>query len=542
MFIKVTKSKNYHYLQLVESYREAGKNKHRVLAHLGRFDELQGNEQILRLGKRLLKIGGQSPEQIEMEELARLCYGHVVYRKIWNKFQLDKILLGASRADGILFDLSKVVFYLCVERLLNPSSKYGSWQHQGRYLDLVEQLPLQHLYRSLDVLAKRKPIIERALFERHRSLFNMKVDVVFYDVTTFHFESVRSDELREFGFSKAGKFNEVQVVMGLLIDSQGRPIGHELFAGNVFDGKTLVKALKLLKQHFEIGKLILVADKGLNSGANLQLIKASGYEYVVSCRLKNESKVIREQVFKQGDYIVTQVDKQTGEVRFKYKIIPEHKVNYKDETGKGHQLSDQIVITWSAKRAAMDKQKRERLIEKATKMLEEGTVPNSKKGAKRYILVKGKEKPMGLDEQKIKNDTAWDGYYGIQCSDENIPYDKVIENYHLLWKIEESFRVLKSTMKTRPIFHWTPRRIRGHFVLCFISFLLERNLEIILRQKKVEDCSVEKIKSALNSLQVSKVKLNGQLLFLKGKHEDLAGDILAALNIKPLKNTMPVKK
>ncbi len=540
MFIKVTRSKNYYYLQVVESYREAGKNKHRVVAHLGRYDELDGNEQILRLGKRLLKIAGRSPEQIEMEELARLCYGHVVYRKIWNKFQLDKILLRASRTDGIRFDLSKVVFYLCVERLLNPSSKYGSWQHQGRYLDLVEELPIQHLYRSLDVLAKRKAIIERALFERHRSLFNMKVDVVFYDVTTFHFESVRSDELREFGFSKAGKFNEVQVVMGLLIDREGRPIGHELFAGNVFDGKTLVKALKSLKQRFEIGKLILVADKGLNSGANLQLIKASGYEYVVSCRLKNEARVIREQVFKQDDYN-ERVDKETGEVRFKYKIIPEHEVNYKDEPGKVHQLSDQIVITWSAKRAAMDKQKRERLIEKATKMLEQGKVPTSKKGAKRYILVQGKEKPMGLDELKIKNDAAWDGYYGIQFSDENIPYDKVIENYHLLWKIEESFRVLKSTMRTRPIFHWTPHRIRGHFVLCFIAFVLERNLEIILRQKKVEDCSVEKIKSALNSLQVSKVKLNGQLLFLKAKHEDLAEAILAALNIKPIKNTMPVE-
>ncbi|RMG77438.1 MAG: IS1634 family transposase [Bacteroidetes bacterium] len=536
MFIKVTKSKNYHYLQIVESYREGGKTRHRVLFNLGRFEKLSGNQQLLSLGKRLLKLGGQPVEPLELEEETRLCYGHKVYQKLWDKFQLSKILTQVSRTNRIRFDLCAVIFYLVVERLLSPSSKYASWQNQAAYLDLPQDIPLQHIYRSLDVLAQRKELIEQELFKRHRTLFNMKVDVVFYDVTTFHFESNHADELRDFGFSKAGKFNEVQVVMGLLVDKEGRPIGYELFEGNVFDGKTLVKALKILKERFEIRKLILVADKGLNSGANLHLIKQAGYEYVVSCRLKNESKKIKETALNQQDFQVVRADKITGAVTFQYKIIAEHNIQYKDEQGIKHTLKDNIVVTWSAKRAKRDRLKRQRLIEKAQQMIEQGKIPNNKKGAKKYLLTQGKEKVQGMDEEKIKKDAAWDGFYAIQYSDPNLSYDKILEHYHLLWKIEESFRVLKSTLHTRPIFHWNPKRIKGYFVLCFIAFLLERNLELILKQKNIEGFSVEKIKAALNSLQVSKILLNGQSLYIKGKHLPLATKILQALNIKALKN------
>ena len=174
-------------------------------------------------------------------------------------------------------------------------------------------------------------------------------------------------------------------------------------------------------------------------------------------------------------------------------------------------------------------------------MIDNNKTPSSKKGAKRYIKTEGKEKIIGIDEEKIKNDTLWDGYYGIQFSDPNISHKVILENYKLLWRIEESFKILKSTMEVRPIFHWTPQCIRGHFVLCFIAFLLERNLELILNKKKVKNLSVEKIKEALNTLQVSKVKLNDQIFLLRGKHNALAADILKAMNLKPIKNLSPAK-
>src|SRR6056297_4094160 len=145
-------------------------------------------------------------------------------------------------------------------------------------------------------LADHKDAIEQAVFEKNRSLFNMQVDVVFYDVTTFHFESVRADELRNFGFSKADKFNEVQIVMGMLVDLEGRPIGYELFPGNTFDSKTLVSALDILNQKFGVRRAVIVADRGINSKMNLKAITDSGYGYVVASKIKGMSKALQEKV------------------------------------------------------------------------------------------------------------------------------------------------------------------------------------------------------------------------------------------------------
>ena len=540
MFIKKTKSKNYTYLQIVKSYRDSGKVKHKVVANLGRFDKLVGNPELIKMGNRLLELAGQQKEELSLEELGRLYYGHIVYKKLWDKFKLSEILHRVSRNNKIGFDIADVVMYLAIKQLLKPGSKYSSWRDQGNYLGLPS-VELQHIYRSLDVLAQRKGLIEKELFNQHRNLFNLEVDIVFYDVTTFHFESTDEDILRAFGFSKAGKFNEVQVVMGMMVDQHGRPIGYELFEGNLFEGKTMLKAIEILKERYKIKKVIIVADKGLNSGMNLSIIKEAGYDYIVSSKLKSQTKKIKDEIFNPQDYIVTHVDEKTGEVLFQYKIIKDHIVKYKDENGKEYQIKDNVIVTWSSKRAKADFKKRQRAIDKANEMIDNNKTPSSKKGAKRYIKTEGKEKIIGIDEEKIKNDTLWDGYYGIQFSDPNISHKVILENYKLLWRIEESFKILKSTMEVRPIFHWTPQRIRGHFVLCFIAFLLERNLELILNKKKVKNLSVEKIKEALNTLQVSKVKLNDQIFLLRGKHNALAADILKAMNLKPIKNLSPAK-
>ncbi len=156
---------------------------------------------------------------------------------------LDEVKL-RTRAK---FDLTNSCLRMVIEHLLNPKSKLGIYNNQMKYFGLPE-VELQHLYRSLDILSDHKDDLEKELFLRNMNLFNMKIDVVFYDVTTFYFESVKADSLKDFGFSKDNKFNEVQVVLGLLINLDGMPIGYELFPGNTFDGKTLENALEKLKK------------------------------------------------------------------------------------------------------------------------------------------------------------------------------------------------------------------------------------------------------------------------------------------------------
>jgi transposase len=171
----------------------------------------------------------------------------------------------------------------------NYRGKLACFKRQQKSIN-IEDVKLHHLYRYLDLLAEAKAAIETTIFDRQKVLFHLSVAVVFYDVTTFHFESNRTDDVKEFGVRKAGKFSEVQVVMGLLIDMEGNPIGYDLSPGNTFAGNSLLEALTGLKQRFSIRKLIFVADKAINRNKNLHLIKAAGYDDIVSARLKNSSK------------------------------------------------------------------------------------------------------------------------------------------------------------------------------------------------------------------------------------------------------------
>ena len=373
---------------------------------------------------------------------------------------------------------------------------------------------LQHLYRALDILADKKEEIEEYLFKANVNLFNTEIDVVFYDVTTLYFESVIRDTLREFGFSKDLKVKEVQVVSGLLLDQEGRPIGFDIFAGNTFEGGTIKIILDKLDKRFQIKRLIFVGDCAILSKENLQIIKDLGYEYIVGSRIKNKTKEIKDKILDKEGYI--EVMREDEDETFRYKEI---------EIGK-----ERLICGYSSKRARKDKEERERLIEKANEILQRGKPILSKRGALRYIKIESIEGNK-IDKERIEEDEMWDGYYGVETNSKNLTGPDILNIYHNLWKIEEAFRVLKSHLEARPIFHWTEKRIRGHLVLCFIAFLIERTLEIELKQNNIE-YSPEKIREALNSLQFSEIEIEGQRFYLRSKVEGLANDILRILKIR----------
>jgi transposase len=535
MFIKKTKSKNNTYLQIVHSFREEGKTKHRVLANLGCFENLENNPQIISLGKRLLqlaKVQFALPEDIC--ELDRTVYGHIAYRKLWKKLKIDKILKMLIHNSKIKFNFTESVYLMIVEKLLNPVSKLQTFKNQDNYCGLNEHVQLNHFYRSLDILASKKNIIEETLFERQKDLFNMKVDVVFYDVTTFHFESVRADGLREFGYSKSGQSKEVQVVLGLLMDESGRPVGYDLFPGNLFEGKTLITALDKLKERFQIRKLIIVSDKGMNSNLNLWRIRNAGYDFIVSKSVRGGPQKLKDAALNQENYMNLEIE----EKKIRYKILKDYEQIVMDEDEKKHTVKTKVLITWSKKRAEKNKKDRMRMIEKAKKF-ECGKSVTNKRGHRKYLETEGNTIVVGIDEEMIKKDEQWDGYYAIQTSKKNLNPEEILNAYHTLWKIEFCFRVMKSTMKTEPIFHWTANRIKGHFVLCFMAFLLERTMELTLQGKGVEN-TPEKIKKALNSMQLSRRKIENEEYYMKGKCEALGNKIFRALKIRQPKNITPI--
>jgi transposase len=322
--------------------------------------------------------------------------------------------------------------------------------------------------------------------------------------------------------------------MGLLLDMEGHPIGFDLFPGNTNDGATLSQAITALKERFYIRHLIFVADQGINSKKNLHHIKGAGYEYIVSARLKNSSKVLKQQILSPEGYVILHKNEE-GQPTFKYKVISDHCFTYKDEDGKVHEFTDNLVIYWSEDRAQRDRQERERQMQKAAAMIDEKNSLSNKKGYRRYIATEGSQEILGIDENRIAEDELWDGYAAIQSSQANMDATSVIDAYHQLWQIESAFRILKSTMRTRPIFHWTPSRIVGHFVTCFLAFVLERALEVKLKSNQ-ELVSPERIQESLNSLQVSEIKLGEGRYYLKSKNDSLASRILNIMRIKHLKN------
>ena len=535
MFIKVTKSRKYEYAQLVRSYREKGVVKQEVLLNLGRLDQIANNPSIQRLAIRLQELSGlKSRVDLSSISAAQITnWGYTVYQKLWKMFALDKILTSIQGQGNSQFPLNEACFLMVIQHLLEPQSKLGTYHQQNHYFNLPP-VELHHLYRSLDILCDRKEELEERIFHKNKSLFNMQVDVVFYDVTTFSFESVKADSLRDFGFSKDGKFKEVQVVLGLLIDWEGRPVGYELFPGNTFDGKTLEKALDKLERRFGLRQVIIVADRGINSKLNLKRIRDRNYGYILAARLKNMGRKIEASVFDPEDYITLN---DSPEEELRYKVIDY--LNSFREEGETYKLKEKLILTYSSKRAKKDREDRERLKEKAQLLLQNQSkiTASNKRGGKKYLKNTSQE-TWYLDEEALSRDEQFDGYYAIETSEQDINPQAALAAYHTLWKIEESFRIMKSTLEVRPIFHWTEKRIKGHFVICFLAFLLERTLEFKLKEAQ-EEASPQAIREALNSLNFAEVEIENQQFLLKVKGTELSNKILKLLKIKPPKNITP---
>ena len=528
MFVKNIKAGNHTYVQIVESYKENGISKHRVLLNLGRIENIKGNKGFKRMIDslyELMEINKLNIDDISSADI--LNYGYIAYKKLWDNFGLSSILNKKDICGNIDFSLNDTSFLMSLTHLLDPQSKLSVYNHKNRYFNLPN-VKLHNLYRSLDILSKNKERIEEHLFYKKRDLFNLSLDVVFYDVTTFYFESVKKDSLKDFGFSKDNKLNEVQVVMGLLIDKEGLPVGYELFPGNTFEGKTLEASLEKLGKRFNIKRVIIVADKGMNSRMNLKKIHDMGFTYIISSRLKSFKKQMLNEIFSKDGYM--------REKNYSYKKIDCLNKN------KGYEIKENLIVTYSDERALLDKKKREKLVKKAQEYTDKPSLikASSKRGGKKYIKETG-NCSFSLDEESISKDEALDGYYALQTNELGLSPKEIINAYHNLWKIEESFRIMKSTMEVRPVFHWTEKRIKGHFVVCFLSFLLERTLEFKLKEKTI-GFSSEKIKEALNSLNFAKVELRDKQYLIKTKSPKLATDILTAFRIKHPKNITPLSE
>jgi len=520
--IIIDKNPSGNYIRIVESYRdESGKPRSRTLFSLGRVDNFSP-ESLKRMGQRLYQLGGGDLKDLlgeQVKEEGRFNYGFVlVYRKILNHFGIDRILKCIAKKKKLTYSLVEVVLLLLVERLNAPCSKRSSFFHQNEYLGLPA-VPMQHLYRCLDYLADHSKLIQQSIYQTGRDLFNQRLDVVFYDVTTFYFDSELEEEdaLRQKGFGKDGKVGKTQVIFGMLIDKYKQPIGYQLYRGDQWEGKTYEDMVLRLKKEYLIDDIILVADRGMINKANLEATLQKGYEFIMGERLKTLPKPIKKKLLNAEDYSHHWTSGSSDPEKISYTVV--------EYQGR------KIIGTFSQKRKEKDQKERQEKLTKAQKLLKKPS--QLKKKAGHYYLKNTEGENYEVDTEKIKNHEKYDGILAIAYNAKGITNEQALDHYHHLYQIEHSFRTFKSYLETRPMFHWTNKRIEGHICLCYMAYSLLNNLQLRLAKNKLNH-SEQTIRNYLSKMQVSLVNQGENHFYLRSKRTEISQQILQAVSEKDL--------
>lgn len=526
-FLRREKKKSVTYLRIVQSYRDTdGKSRHRTLYNLGKAEDYSP-EALKKIGKALYELGGGMSEELEakgLKEIDRYYYGFpIVVKKLLKEYLLDKFLERQTNNKGLGFSMTDSVSLLICERLHDPVSKLSNYKNQNDYLGF-SKIELHQIYRTLDHLYENQEQLKRMIYQKGRDLFNQKLDVVFYDVTTFFFESDKEDDFREKGFGKDGKIGNTIIVFGMLIDQNKQPVGYEVYHGKQYEGHTFTDALKRLKNKYHIDKVICVADSGMMNVDNIKEVEDEKYEYILGERLKNISRAKQDEILDLSKYQTTTVIDQDSEqeIQIQYYITA-----YKNK---------KLITTYSEKRASRDKALREEKIEKAKEFLQDPS--RLEKKASVHYLKKQCKNTYVLDEKKIKNNERFDGFLSVATNNKNLSVVQILDAYKQLYKIEHSFRSFKTFLETRPMFHWTKKRILGHLALCYISFTLLNYLQLRLKQYGTPQ-SENQIRRNLIKMQIGLLRQDEKEYYLPSKLEEGAKQIMKTLQIKRFPDLIP---
>jgi transposase len=349
--------------------------------------------------------------------------------------------------------------HLVISRLSFPLSKLKTVDYLYRYQGVL--LDIDKIYRFLDRLNDSlKSSIEQIAFTHTKEKLGCNVSVVFYDMTTLYFESSDEDDLRKTGFSKDGKHQCPQIMIGLLVGLDGYLLGYDIYQGNTYEGDTLLPFIKNISNRFSLGKPIIIADSGLLSKKNIIALEQYGYQYIIGARIKNETKEIKSQILSQ-----TYQDGQ---------IVCFDKGNAR-----------RLLVSYSDKRAIKDLYNRHRGLKRLEKRIRTGKLTKNNinnRGYNKYLKLEGEVK-VSIDNEMFEQDASWDGLKGY-ITNTNLSNECIINNYKNLWHIERAFRMSKTDLRIRPVFHHLRKRIEAHICIAFTAYCIYKELEMALYASK----------------------------------------------------------
>ena len=389
------------------------------------------------------------------------------YESILGSITNDQIqVAGPELIYGRLFDKlgfgqipDEMFRHLVLTRLYNPGSKLKAIDYLRNYLGVEKDI--HEVYRFLDKLSDSlKREVEDISFAYTKRILQDDLGVVFYDMTTLYFESSDEDDLRKTGYSKDGKHHCPQIFLGLLLGYEGNPIGYDIFEGNIFEGNTLIPILQKFEQRFSLDKPIVIADAGLLSKSNILLLEANNYKYILGGRPKNEPEEIKRQILA--------LSLSNGESTILKKTD-----------------TQRIVVSFSEKRAFKDLENRNRGLKRLEKRMKSNRLTKANinnKGYNKYLKIQG-DVNIEIDYDKYHADMAWDGIKTF-VTNTKLKAEDVIDNYRHLWFIERAFRMNKTDLRIRPIYHRLRNRIEAHICISFVAYSIMLELERILKKNK----------------------------------------------------------
>lgn len=504
MHLKKTPQKNGRVnLSIVRSFREGGKPKTRTVKNLGYLDELERDfedpiahfaQVAAEMTREYAEAAGPQTitihpsEKVDKRKCVRKNAGAAVPLCLYNSLGIEVALRNFSRTTEARFDLNAVMRLLVCERLLDPGSKLSAWQNKEHYF-FRSDFSDDDVYRALDLLACCKDRIVSTVNSRIDSLVGRDMSHVFYDVTNHHFEIDAEDDLRRRGVAK-NHAPKPLVQMGLLQDANAIPMGYRLFPGNTNDCLTMLDVLSDMKRDFKLERVVVVADKGLNCATNIAacVARGDGFVFSQSIRGTKSSAEVRAWVISDEGY----AEQAGGEFKIKsrqdYKEIS---VEGPDGGKKKVRIGVKVVAFWSRKHAERARHERAAVVEKARQLAANpGAYSRATHfGAAKYVRNVVFDKATGeviesggaaaFDEEALARDEACDGYYCIITSETDMADADIVETYRGLWRIEESFKITKSDLSTRPVYVRTPAHIEAHFLVCYIALVIVRLIQLL---------------------------------------------------------------
>ncbi|HEM3670848.1 TPA: IS1634 family transposase [Streptococcus suis] len=526
-FIKTTTNKEGRtHVYLVEGYRKDGKVKQRILKKYGLLDELEKDDPaILDRLKQEAKQGILTDKKtltVDYDLLAPMyepdkSYGWMVLDGLFEELELSHFL--KSRPHKADYDLVQVLKLLVFQRILHPNSKLATYASQG---DLFGDWSVSRnaIYRSLDLLNSLKEDLQLHLHKEVSRLIKREARLVFYDVTNYYFETdipdseevsesgtILKEGLRRRGPSKEHRPKPI-VQLGLFMDTNGIPISYKLFRGNQTDPVTYLPAVEEVKKQFGIERIVVVADKAMNSQNNVSAMEKQGDGWIFSQKHRGKRgapKDIQEKILEESGWQFNQ------EITFaKKSYIRERKLGTKKDSPT---VREKVLMTWSKKYEDRERIRREGALDYANKLTDaELFRQTSKKGGKKYLELSyldketGEVKPFSplirIDQEQVEFDAQFDGVHVLVTSETEMSDEAMLASYKELSKIEDCFRVTKMELESRPVYVWTEEHIQAHFLTCFIALVHLRLLQHQIDWKM----SPERITSALNSAKATRLR------------------------------------